>query len=470
MLVSVIEHLPSPPVSQAQRMPELIESSPGADFIDTKVKDAMIKFETGPDAPVVAYVSKMVAIPESELPRNKRRTGGTMSAEEARELARKKRAQFASAQAAESGPRDDDVGGLAFALSTTTIEEPKETPEEAPEKDDPEHLIGFARLYSGTLHVGDEVYVLPPKFTPANAKAKPVPQKVKVAGLYLLMGRGLESLESVPAGVVFGIEGLAGHVLKSGTLCSTLDGGINLAGVNLGTQPIVRVALEPENPGDLDKMVRGLKMLEQSDPCAVYEVLESGEHVLATAGELHLERCLKDLIERFAKCELTVGEPIVPYRETIIRAAEMNPPRDKDLPRGTVVAETSSKQVSLRIRVRPLPAAVTEFLNKNAGAIKRLYAERRATEESKRRKVDAEDSSNDQNGDSAVVEEAAVVETGKALSLEEFKTELSAAFAEAKGEKEVWHDVVEKIAAFGPRRVGPNLLIDATHGETCTRL
>jgi ribosome assembly protein 1 len=450
-------------------MPELIDSSPGADFIDAKVKDAMIKFETGSDAPVVAYVSKMVAIPESELPRNKRRTGGTMSAEEARELARKKRAQFASAQAAE-GSHDDDVGGLAFALNTTSIEEPKETPEEAPEKDDPEHLIGFARLYSGTLHVGDEIYVLPPKFTPANAQASPIPQKVKVEGLYLLMGRGLESLQSVPAGVVFGIEGLAGHVLKSGTLCSTLEGGINLAGINLGTQPIVRVALEPENPSDLEKMVRGLKMLEQSDPCAIYEVLESGEHVLATAGELHLERCLKDLKERFAKCELTVGEPIVPYRETIIRAAEMNPARDKDLPRGTVVAETTSKQISLRLRVRPIPAAATEFLIKNAGAIKRLYAERRATEESKRRKDDTEDSSQERNGDSAGVEEAGVVETGKALSLDEFKTQLTAAFTEARGEKEVWQDVVEKIAAFGPRRVGPNLLIDATHGGTCARL
>jgi ribosome assembly protein 1 len=470
MLVSVIEHLPSPSVSQAQRMPELIESSPGADFIDAKIKDAMIKFEKNPGAPAVAYVSKMVAIPESELPRNKRRTGGTMTAEEARELARKKRAQFANAQAAENGPQDDDVGGLAFALSSSTIEEPKETPEEEPEKDDPEHLIGFARLYSGTLHVGDEIYVLPPKFTPANPRAAPVPQKVKIEGLYLLMGRSLESLESVPAGVVFGIEGLAGHVLKSGTLCSTLDGGINLAGVNLGTQPIVRVALEPENPGDLEKLVRGLKMLEQSDPCAVYEILESGEHVLATAGELHLERCLKDLKERFAKCELSVGEPIVPYRETIIRASEMNPPRDKDLPRGTVVAETTSKQISIRLRVRPLPAAVTEFLVKNAGAIKRLYAERRATEESRRKKNAEDTSSQEQTNGGAGAEDENVVETGKALSLEDFKTQLTDAFAEAKGEKEVWHDVVDKIAAFGPRRVGPNLLIDTTHGETCARL
>jgi ribosome assembly protein 1 len=451
-------------------MPELIDSSPGADFVDAKIKDAMTKFETGPDAPVVAYVSKMVAMPESELPRNRRRGGSSMSPEEARELARKKRAEFAKAQAADSAKDRDDGNGLSDDFRSARIEDASETPEadDSQEKDDPEHLIGFARLYSGTLHVGDEIYVLPPKFTPENPRASPVPQKVKIEGLYLLMGRSLESLDSVPAGVVFGVEGLAGHVLKSGTLCSTLDGGINLAGVNLGTQPIVRVALEPENPADLDKMVRGLKMLEQSDPCAVYEVLESGEHVLATAGELHLERCLKDLKERFAKCELSVGEPIVPYRETIVSAVEMNPLREKDLPRGTVVAETTSKQVGLRLRVRPLPDAVTEFLVRNAGAVKRLYAERRATEESKKQR-DASNGSAEQTSDNAGVEEG-VVETGKTLSLEEFKKQLTTAFAEVKSEKEVWQDVVDKIVAFGPRRIGPNLLIDLTHGETCARL
>lgn len=448
-------------------MPELINSSPGAEFIDAKIKDAMVNFKREPEAPKVAYVSKMVAIPESELPRNKRRGGDGMTPEEARELARKKRAEFAAAQAADNGDADDSIHGISSAFSSATLDDPRNGGGDPEVKEDPEHLIGFARLYSGTLSVGDEVYVLPPKFTPANAKAAPVPQKVKVEALYLLMGRDLKAIKSVPAGVIFGIEGLAGHVLKSGTLCSTLEGGINLAGVNLGTQPIVRVALEPENPLDLDKMVTGLKMLEQSDPCAIYEVLESGEHVLATAGELHLERCLKDLKERFARCEISVGEPIVPYRESIVKQAEMNAPRDKEFGRGTVVAETSSKQVTIRTRIRPLPKEVTEFLTKNAGAVKRLYAERRAKEEKNRTRAD---SAHNEATDAASVEEANVLETGKTLSLEEFKTELQAAFAEAKGETHIWKDVIEQIAAFGPRRVGPNLLIDATQGGTCGRL
>ena len=449
-------------------MLDIIRSSPGADHVSSDVQNAMTRFQTSSSVPIVAYVSKMVAVPESQLPQNKRRTGGTMTAEEARELARKKRAEFAKAQAVASGGAD--VDSTANALGGIAIGQERATEVEEEQKSDPEHLIGFARLYSGTLAVGDEVYVLPPKFSPKNPHAHPEPQKVTVTALYLLMGRELESLPAVPAGVVFGVAGLEGHILKSGTLCSQLEGSVNLAGVSLGSQPIVRVALEPEDPTDLDKLVGGLRLLEQSDPCAEYEVLESGEHVILTAGELHLERCLKDLRERFAKCEIQAGEPIVPYRETIVSAAEMNPPREKDLPRGTVIGTTTSKQVTVRVRVRPLPEAVVEFLRKNTTAVKTLYDERRAKEEGVRGTDTPLDLSHDQTTERDGLADAGVTETGNVLSLADFKAQLKLAFLEAKHEADVWKDVVEKISAFGPRRTGPNLFIDATHHEICRKL
>ncbi|KAF2676043.1 P-loop containing nucleoside triphosphate hydrolase protein [Lentithecium fluviatile CBS 122367] len=456
LLVSVTEYLPSPPKAQAERMPELLDSSPGADYVAPEVRDAVTAFKTSPDAPVVAYVSKMVSVPESELPENKRR-GGTISAEDARELARKKREEIARQQASSSkGP---DVGSLASALNTTTIGN-TDTPEEQGEtKQEAEHLIGFARIYSGTLSVGDEVYVLGPKFTPAKPHTAPEPHKVKITALYLMMGRGLEPLKSVPAGVVFGIGGLEGHVLKSGTLCSQLSGSVNLAGVSMGTNPIVRVALEPENPYDLDKMIKGLKMLVQADPCAEYEVLPSGEHVILTAGELHFERCLKDLRERFAKCEIQAGEPIVPYRESIVAAAEMNPSKDPNLPRGSVIGVTASNMLTVRLRVLPLPSSVMDFLSKNAAAIKRLYSEKSAEEEQPEGTVERDG-----------MEETEQQEIGHALSLVEFKKQLQDAFKEAKGQKDIWADVIEKITAFGPRRIGPNILIDATSSGICGKV
>ncbi|MCJ1247730.1 Cytoplasmic GTPase/eEF2-like protein (ribosomal biogenesis) [Trapelia coarctata] len=465
LLVSVIEQLPAPPSAQASRLPTLIDTSPGASHVHTSVREAMTSFKTSADAPVVAFVSKMVSVPASELPQNKRRGGGTVTAEEAREMARKKRAEITKAQATESGDMSNGLNGITDALNGINIgdrEITNRTTMEQPE--DPEHLIGFARLYSGTLTVGDSVYVLPPKFSPANPHASPEPQKVTVTALYLLMGRGLESLTSVPAGVVFGIGGLEGHILKSGTLCSQLEGSVNLAGVSMGSQPIVRVALEPVNPSDLNKMITGLRLLEQSDPCAQYEVLESGEHVILTAGELHLERCLKDLRERFARCEIQAGEPIVPYRETIVSSTEMAAPKNKDLPRGTVIGVTTSKQMTVRLRVRPLPPLVTAFLEKNTAAIRRLYAERKAEEQSHAEINGQVEDMTEMEGSG---QEGAV--DSNLLSSADFKRAVLAAFAENKEDQDVWSDVVDNITAFGPRRIGPNLLIDNTPSKLCRR-
>ena len=50
------------------------------------------------------------------------------------------------------------------------------------------------------------------------------------------------------------------------------------------------------------------------------------------------------------------------------------------------------------------------------------------------------------------------------------REQLLSVIAVKKGQEHVWAGVVEKIAAFGPRRTGPNLLIDATHTGTCQRL
>ncbi|KAF3769570.1 P-loop containing nucleoside triphosphate hydrolase protein [Cryphonectria parasitica EP155] len=458
LLVSVVESLPSPRTAQGDRLPELLDDSPGGEYIAPEVRDAMVNFKHSKTDPVVVYVSKMVSIPESELPHNKRR--GQLSPEEAREMARKKRAEAARAQAAIE--HRDPMDHLAQALDSATLYEDEPTPEE--QKVDPEHLIGFARIYSGVLSIGDEIYVLPPKFSPANPQHQPIPKKVTVSALYMLMGRSLESLDSVPAGVVFGIGGLEGSgILKTGTLCSQLEGAVNLAGVgSLGGRPIVRVALEPANPADLDKMIEGLKLLVQADACAEYEQFSSGEHVLLTAGELHLERCLTDLRERFARCEIQAGEAIVPYKETIVRAEEMKPPANKDLGRGAVVGVTSSKQVTLTLRVRPLPAEVTDFLEKNAGAIKHLNTKKASSNGTNHTNASTE---TDDESDDESLDEDINVSAAKCLSPEDFKAQLKTVLETGKG-RDPFRNIVDNISDFGPRRVGANLLIDATR-EGC---
>lgn len=459
VLVSVIEYLPSPSAAQADRLPRLIQESPGAEFVSEDIRDAMVGFKTSHDDPVVAFVSKMVAIPRHELPENKRQVGNSLTGEEARERARQKRAEIARATQKEVSQASSGVSRPSD-FSENSEAEDRNIASEKPQEES-EVLIGFARLFSGILSVGDSVYVLSPKFTPANPFAGSKPQKVTVTGLYLMMGRGLEILTSVPAGVVFGIAGLAGHILKSGTLCSHLEGAVNLAGINMGSPPIVRVALEPSNPSDLGNLIRGMHLLEQSDPCAKYEVLESGEHVISTAGELHLERCLKDLRERFARCEIQAGEPIVPYRETIVSAPEMAPPKNNSLPRGTVIAVTTSKQVTVRLRVIPLSAPTTEFLEKNERAIRTLYSNKKSEEKSKNEPQEIPEADLD-----ASDSHFSLTLASDLPSMQDFKERLQGALAKDNGQFEKYADVVDKIVAFGPRRVGPNLFIDVTKPGT----
>lgn len=458
VLISVIEGIPNPPDSQAARLQDIIEDSPGGDFVSPEVRDAMINFRSSKDVPAVAYVSKMASIPESELPSKTRRTGTTLTAEEAREMARKKREELARVQSQENETPEDSFSRATSGLATMGIGDEESNGREEEGTEDPEHLIGFARLYSGTLSVGDSIYVLPPKFSPRDPHAAPEPKLVTITALYLLMGRSLEHLESASAGVVFGIAGLEGHITKTGTICSQLEGGINLAGISMSSPPIVRVALEPANPGDLQKMITGLKLLARSDPCAQYEVLPSGEHVIVTAGELHLERCLKDLRERYARCEIQSGEAIVPYRETIISVPDMTPPKNPELPRGTVQEASASKQLTMQLRVVPLPAAATDFLTKNEGTINRLNRSKRG----KHPEVDEQDKYGDADAAEATNEGAGDTSSRNLLSIEDFKKQLTDIFNGAKEEKEVWKDVLERTVEFGPRKTGPNILVDAT--------
>lgn len=72
--------------------------------------------------------------------------------------------------------------------------------------------------------------------------------------------------------------------------------------MKFSVSPVVRVAVEPKNPADLPKLVEGLKRLAKSDPMVQCIIEESGEHIIAGAGELHLEICLKVCICSTLKC------------------------------------------------------------------------------------------------------------------------------------------------------------------------
>jgi elongation factor 2 len=122
----------------------------------------------------------------------------------------------------------------------------------------------------------------------------------------------------VPCGNTAALIGIDQYLTKAGTL-TTDETSHPIATMKFSVSPVVRVAVEPKNPGDLPKLVEGLKRLSKSDPLVQCTIEESGEHIIAGAGELHLEICLKDLQDDFMNgAELIISEPVVSFRETVI--------------------------------------------------------------------------------------------------------------------------------------------------------
>lgn len=81
--------------------------------------------------------------------------------------------------------------------------------------------------------------------------------------------------------------------------------------------PVVRISVDVINPTDLPKLVDGLRALAKSDPLVQCTFEDSGEHIIAGCGELHVEICYNDLVEEYAKCPIRKGEPVVTYKETV---------------------------------------------------------------------------------------------------------------------------------------------------------
>jgi len=109
--------------------------------------------------------------------------------------------------------------------------------------------------------------------------------------------------------------------MKTGTITSDPNAHC-IRNMKYSVSPVVRVAVAPKNVQDLAKLVDGLKKLSTSDPLVVCSTESSGEHIIAGCGELHVEICLKDLEDDFAKCPIIKKDPVVSYRETVTEESD----------------------------------------------------------------------------------------------------------------------------------------------------
>merc|ERR1712050_9874 len=174
-------------------------------------------------------------------------------------------------------------------------------------------FYAFGRVFSGTIATGQKVRIQGPHYkqgTKEDLNVKSVQRTV------LMMGRTTEQIADVPCGNTVALVGVDQYILKSGTL-TTIDTAHNIADMKYSVSPVVKVAVKVKDGKELPKLVEGLKKLSKSDPLVVCTIEESGEHVIAGCGELHVEICLKDLREEYAQCEFSVSDPVVSYRETV---------------------------------------------------------------------------------------------------------------------------------------------------------
>ncbi|CAG0895788.1 unnamed protein product [Cyprideis torosa] len=174
-------------------------------------------------------------------------------------------------------------------------------------------FYAFGRVFAGKVATGQKARIMGPNYTPG--KKEDLYEK-SIQRTILMMGRYVEAIEDVPAGNICGLVGVDQFLVKTGTI-STFKDAHNLRVMKFSVSPVVRVAVEPKNPSDLPKLVEGLKRLAKSDPMVQCIIEESGEHIIAGAGELHLEICLKDLEEDHACIPIKKSDPVVSYRETV---------------------------------------------------------------------------------------------------------------------------------------------------------
>jgi len=259
-------------------------------------------------------------------------------------------------------------------------------------------FYAFGRVFSGKIATGQKCRIMGPNFIPG--KKEDLYEK-NIQRTILMMGGRVEAIEDVPAGNICGLVGVDQFLVKTGTL-TTFKDAHNMKVMKFSVSPVVRVAVEPKNPADLPKLVEGLKRLAKSDPMVQCIIEESGEHIIAGAGELHLEICLKDLEEDHAQIPLKKSDPVVSYRETVSEESNQ-----------MCLSKSPNKHNRLFMRAAPLPDGLAEDIDK-----------------------------------------------GEVNPRDDFKTR--GRYLADKYEFDITE--ARKIWCFGPETTGPNLFVDCTKG------
>ena len=211
--------------------------------------------------------------------------------------------------------------------------------------------VASGRLFSGTIERGKELFI----------SGMPNPNRVQSVGLF--MGPERIEVEKVVAGNIVAVTGLADAIV--GSTASTDKGMTPFESIRHVSEPVMTVAVEAKHMKDLPKLVEVLRQVAKEDPTLKVMInQETGEHLLAGMGELHLE-IVAHRIQRDKHVEITTSKPIVVYRETVQSHA------------GPVEGKSPNRHNRFYMEVEPLSPAVVELIKNNEISMRQQEVERR---------------------------------------------------------------------------------------------
>ena len=163
--------------------------------------------------------------------------------------------------------------------------------------------VAIGRIFSGSVERGKTVQLL------SSA------QKGTIQQVFMSMATDRVLIDRVPAGNIGAISGLPSiHVGE--TIAEEGADVHSFEGLRYVSDPVVTVAVEPEDVKDLPLFDKVMHKLTTEDPNLHFVMnKESGEFLLSGMGELHLEITAYRMQEAGLKVKLS--KPIVIYRETI---------------------------------------------------------------------------------------------------------------------------------------------------------
>jgi translation elongation factor aEF-2 len=211
--------------------------------------------------------------------------------------------------------------------------------------------VATGRLFSGTLTRGLEVY------TSGSAK------KSRIQQVSIFMGPERLEVENIPAGNIAAVTGLRDAIV--GSTITTLDGMTPFESIRHVSEPVITVSVEAKHTKDLPKLVEVLRQVAKEDPTLIVTLNEeTGEHLMAGMGELHLE-VIAHRIERDKGVEIITNPPIVVYRETIKKKVE------------GVEGKSPNRHNRFYIDVEPLDTRVVDLIREGEISMRMEELERR---------------------------------------------------------------------------------------------